>query len=144
MRARGLDDPGEPSPRSRSGAWCGRSGNRIMWGIARVSTVTPHALVSAALLSHPGRGLPARIIASRVEALRGMAAEDGSPLSAGLAGAPTDPTVPGPVREAITGFVPPGEARTRAQLLVAAMEGALILSRIRQSTRPILDVAKLA
>ena len=35
------------------------------------------------------------------------------------------------------------EARTRAQLVVAAMEGALILSRIRQSTRPILDVAKL-
>jgi TetR/AcrR family transcriptional repressor of lmrAB and yxaGH operons len=35
------------------------------------------------------------------------------------------------------------EARSRAQLIVAAMEGALILSRIRLSTRPILDVAKL-
>jgi TetR/AcrR family transcriptional repressor of lmrAB and yxaGH operons len=35
------------------------------------------------------------------------------------------------------------EARSRAQLVVAAMEGALILSRIRLSTRPILDVAKL-
>jgi len=35
------------------------------------------------------------------------------------------------------------EAATRAQLLVAAMEGALLLARIRQSTRPILDVAKL-
>jgi hypothetical protein len=35
------------------------------------------------------------------------------------------------------------EARRRAELVVAAMEGALILSRIRQSTRPILDVAKL-
>jgi TetR/AcrR family transcriptional repressor of lmrAB and yxaGH operons len=36
------------------------------------------------------------------------------------------------------------EARTRAQLVVAAMEGALILARVRRSTRPILDVAKLA
>ncbi len=36
------------------------------------------------------------------------------------------------------------EARRRAQLLIAAMEGALILSRVRRSTRPILDVAQLA
>jgi TetR/AcrR family transcriptional repressor of lmrAB and yxaGH operons len=35
------------------------------------------------------------------------------------------------------------EARSRAQLVIAAMEGALILSRIRLSTKPILDVAKL-
>jgi TetR/AcrR family transcriptional repressor of lmrAB and yxaGH operons len=35
------------------------------------------------------------------------------------------------------------EARSRAQLIVAAMEGALILARVRRSTRPILDVAKL-
>lgn len=35
------------------------------------------------------------------------------------------------------------EAQTRAQLVIAAMEGALILSRVRGSTRPILDVAKL-
>jgi len=36
------------------------------------------------------------------------------------------------------------EARSRAQLVVAAMEGALLLARVRGSTRPILDVAKLA
>ena len=35
------------------------------------------------------------------------------------------------------------EAHSRAQLIIAAMEGALILSRVRRSTRPILDVAKL-
>ncbi len=35
------------------------------------------------------------------------------------------------------------EARIRAQLVIAAMEGALILARVRQSTRPILDVAKM-
>lgn len=36
------------------------------------------------------------------------------------------------------------EARTKAQLVVAAMEGALLLARVRRSTRPILDVASLA
>ncbi len=35
------------------------------------------------------------------------------------------------------------EARAQAQLIIAAMEGALILSRIRGTTRPILDVANL-
>jgi TetR/AcrR family transcriptional repressor of lmrAB and yxaGH operons len=34
-------------------------------------------------------------------------------------------------------------ARTKAQLVVAAMEGALILARVRRSTRPILDVAQI-
>jgi TetR/AcrR family transcriptional repressor of lmrAB and yxaGH operons len=36
------------------------------------------------------------------------------------------------------------EARARAQLVIAAMEGALILARVRRSAQPILDVAKLA
>ncbi len=35
-------------------------------------------------------------------------------------------------------------ARRQAQLVVAAMEGALLLARVRRSTRPVLDVAKLA
>ena len=35
------------------------------------------------------------------------------------------------------------EARAKAELVIAAMEGALILARVRQSTRPILDVANL-
>jgi hypothetical protein len=34
------------------------------------------------------------------------------------------------------------EAKTRAQFLVAAMEGALILARVRGSRRPILDLTK--
>jgi TetR/AcrR family transcriptional repressor of lmrAB and yxaGH operons len=41
------------------------------------------------------------------------------------------------------GGVPRRDARIRAQLVVSAMEGALIVARVRQSTRPILDVAKL-
>jgi TetR/AcrR family transcriptional repressor of lmrAB and yxaGH operons len=38
----------------------------------------------------------------------------------------------------------PREARRRAELVIAAMEGALILARVRRSGRPILDVARLA
>ena len=87
-------------------------GHRIMWGIARVSTVTPHALVSSALLAHPGRGLPASALGARVDALRGMCLEEGSALSTGLAGAPSDPTVAGPVRTAVLGFVEDKLVRT--------------------------------
>jgi TetR/AcrR family transcriptional repressor of lmrAB and yxaGH operons len=39
--------------------------------------------------------------------------------------------------------LPRGAARSRAQLVIAAMEGALILARVRRSTRPIVEVAKL-
>ncbi|MGD2133355.1 MAG: TetR/AcrR family transcriptional regulator [Maricaulaceae bacterium] len=35
------------------------------------------------------------------------------------------------------------DARSHAQTLIGAMEGALLLARVRRSTRPILDVAKL-
>ena len=35
------------------------------------------------------------------------------------------------------------QAHRTAQLIVAAMEGALILSRVQQSSRPILDVATM-
>src|SRR5262249_17602882 len=111
MRSRGLDDPAAVSEEAKRGL-VRALGHRIMWGIARVSTVTPHALVSTALLAHPGRGLPASVLAARVAALRRMLAEDGSSLSPGLADAPTDPTVPGPVREAVLGFVEDTLVRT--------------------------------
>jgi TetR/AcrR family transcriptional repressor of lmrAB and yxaGH operons len=70
--------------------------------------------------------------------------------------APQSPAITAAGARAIDGWVeviagvlardgtPPREARSRAQLAVAAMEGALVLARIRRSTRPILDVAKLA
>ena len=111
MRSRGLEDPanlGEDEKRSLVRAL----GHRIMWGIARVSTVTPHALVSTALLSHLGRGQPATVLGARVGALRRMLLEDGAALSTGLAEAPTDPTVPGPVRTAILGFIEDKMVRT--------------------------------
>jgi TetR/AcrR family transcriptional repressor of lmrAB and yxaGH operons len=46
-------------------------------------------------------------------------------------------------RVLINGNVPPRAARAHAQSIIAAMEGALILARIRRSTAPILAVAEL-
>ncbi|HET6983141.1 MAG TPA: 1-acyl-sn-glycerol-3-phosphate acyltransferase, partial [Myxococcaceae bacterium] len=111
MRSRGLEDP-ETVTEEDKRSLVRALGHRIMWGIARVSTVTPHALVSTSLLSHPGRGLPASLLGARVAGLRRMLLEDGSALSTGLADAPTDPTVPGPVREAVLGFVEDKLVRT--------------------------------
>ena len=111
MRSRGLEGP-ETVTEDEKRSLVRALGHRIMWGIARVSTVTPQALVSTALLSHTGRGLPAALLSARVGALRRMLLEDGSVPSAGLAGVPTDPTVPGPVREAVLGFVEDKLVRT--------------------------------
>jgi TetR/AcrR family transcriptional repressor of lmrAB and yxaGH operons len=70
--------------------------------------------------------------------------------------APGSPGITRAGRSAIDGWIdvvagvlarsgtPVREARAHAQLLVAAMEGALLLSRVRKSRQPILDVAKLA
>ena len=70
--------------------------------------------------------------------------------------APRSPAITDAGRRAIDGWVevvagvferggwPRARARARAELVVSAMEGALIVSRVRQSTRPILDVAALA
>lgn len=72
-----------------------------------------------------------------------------------LENAPQSPTITAAGRRALGGWIDivagvlsnrgreRREARTQAQLIIAAMEGALILSRIRRSARPILDVAKL-
>ena len=69
--------------------------------------------------------------------------------------APQSPAITAAGRRAVDGWIevvagvlarggmPEREARRRAQLIIAAMEGALILSRIRRSARPILDVAQL-
>ncbi len=72
-----------------------------------------------------------------------------------LENAPRSPTITAAGRRAIdawidvvagvlsNGGMERREARSRAQLIISAMEGALILSRIRRSARPILDVARL-
>jgi len=79
-------------------------GNRIMFGISRKSTVTPQALVCAALLAHRRRGVTARELAHRITLLRQLAQDEKVPFSATLANAPSDPAVLGPIQSAIATF----------------------------------------
>src|SRR5690606_28556932 len=88
-------------------------GNRVMYGISRVSTVTPHALVAAALLSHRRRGISSREVAERIGMLRRIAATEQTPLSTTLKDAPSDPTVMGPVKDALRTFSQDGMVRVQ-------------------------------
>jgi glycerol-3-phosphate O-acyltransferase len=85
--------------------------NRVAWGIARATTLTPVGLVSAALLAHVRRGLSADEVGRRVALLRGIAAERGSRFARGLATAPTDPRQPGPIADALAKLVRDGLVR---------------------------------
>ena len=84
---------------------------RILYDITRVSTVTPQALAATALLSYRGRGIAAAELAARVAILRRVAEGERVPLSAVLAGAPSDPAVRGPIQEALAGFAREGALR---------------------------------
>ncbi|MHB1844159.1 MAG: 1-acyl-sn-glycerol-3-phosphate acyltransferase [Deltaproteobacteria bacterium] len=74
--------------------------HRIVYGIARASTVTPAALVAAALLAHERRGLSGREMTERISFLRNAAERIGARLSRLLYEAPCDPLADGPIREA--------------------------------------------
>ncbi len=88
-------------------------GNRVMYGISRVSTITPHALVSAALLAHRRRGITDRELTDRVGLLRRLAADEGTPLSTSLKNAPSSPLVFGPIQDAVKGFCSDELVRTQ-------------------------------
>jgi len=78
--------------------------HRVMYGINKAGTVTPHALVSAALLSHRRRGIGAREVGERISLLRQILQEEGGRQSEVLRDAPSGPTEPGPIQEAIRTF----------------------------------------
>ncbi len=86
-------------------------GHRVMWGIGKVSTITPQALISAGVLAWRGRGIPARELSARISLLRRMADADGTPLSSTLKDAPSDPTVMGPIQDALRTFCRDGLLR---------------------------------
>jgi len=88
-------------------------GNRIIYGISRVSTVTPYALVGAALLAHRGRGAPSAELTARIALLRSIAEEEGWPVSPRLHGAPTSPAAVGPIRDAMESFIDDELVRTQ-------------------------------
>ncbi len=106
--------------------------NRIAYGISRAVTITPVGLVAAALLSHVRRGLGADEVARRVELLRYIAAEGGARFARGLAGAPSNPLVPGPIADALRRLEAGGLVRATA----AAGE---TIYQVPEEKRPLLD-----
>ncbi len=74
--------------------------HRIVYGIARAATITPAALVSAAVLAHRRRGLSRAEVKDRIAFLRRFCEHTGARLSRVLLGAPSDPGVAGPIQEA--------------------------------------------
>lgn len=86
-------------------------GHRVMYGISKVSTVTPHALLASALLAHRRRGVSVRELTDRVVLLRQIVTDLGSPLSKQLFDAPASPTVLGPMKAAMEMFASEGFVR---------------------------------
>jgi glycerol-3-phosphate O-acyltransferase len=112
MKSRGLT-PGEPVTDEQKKGLVRALGNRVMYGINKVSTVTPHALVSASLLAHRRRGVTQRELTDRITFLRRIAEEERTPLSHTLANAPSDPETMGAIRDAIQTFRADGMIRTQ-------------------------------
>jgi glycerol-3-phosphate O-acyltransferase len=112
MKSRGLT-PGESVTEDQKKGLVRALGNRVMYGISKVSTVTPHALVSAALLAHRRRGVTQRELADRITLLRRIAEEEHTPLSKTLANAPSDPETMGAIRDAIQTFRADNMVRTQ-------------------------------
>lgn len=83
-------------------------GHRVMYGISKVSTVTPHALLASALLAHRKRGISDRDVTDRIVFLRGLVTDLGSPLSRLLKDSPSSPVVLGPIRDAMRMFASAG------------------------------------
>jgi glycerol-3-phosphate O-acyltransferase len=111
MKERGLT-PGEPVTEEQKKGLVRALGNRIMYGISQVSTVTPHALVSAALLAHRRRGMTQRELADRISILRRIAEAEGAPLST-MRNAPSSPETMGPIQDAVRTFCSDGMVRTQ-------------------------------
>jgi glycerol-3-phosphate O-acyltransferase len=112
MKSRGLT-PGERVTDEQKKGLVRALGNRVMYGISKVSTVTPHALVSAALLAHRRRGVTQRELTDRITLLRRIAEEERTPLSKTLVNAPSDPETLGAIRDALQTFRADGMVRTQ-------------------------------
>jgi glycerol-3-phosphate O-acyltransferase len=107
-------------------------GNHIAYGISRAVTITPVGLAAAALLSHVGRGIAAGEVARRVELLRYIAAEGGARFAQGLRGAPSDPSQPGPIADAMR--------RLQSGRIVRAETAAgETIYQVDDEHRPVLD-----
>jgi len=112
MKARGIDVAAGVTDEQKKGL-VRALGNRVMYGISKVSTVTPHALVSTSLLAHRRRGLTQRELADRIRLLRRIAVEDGAPLSVELRNAPSNPETMGAIQDAMRTFISDEMVRTQ-------------------------------
>ncbi len=110
-------------------------GHRVMYGISRVSTVTPHALLASALLAHRRRGISDRELTDRIVFLRGMAVDLGAPLSRQLKDAPSSPVVLGPIRDAMSMFASAG-------MVAIAEAGSERIFQVPDDRRPELSFYK--
>ncbi len=75
--------------------------HRIVWGIARSSTVTAASLIAAAVLTYRARGIPSRLMAERIAFLRNAAEKGGARLSQVLYESTSDPRAEGPIRDTL-------------------------------------------
>ncbi len=114
MRERKLD-PDEHTPEQRR-VLVQVLAHRIVWGISRSATLTPAALVSAAVLAHRQRGLSSHAMGERIEFLRNTAERGGARLSRVLYEAPSDPLSEGPIREALELLCQDGSIRKTTAL----------------------------
>jgi glycerol-3-phosphate O-acyltransferase len=110
-------------------------GHRVMYGISRVSTVTPHALLASALLAHRRRGISERDLTDRIVFLRSMVTELGSPLSRQLKDAPSSPVVLGPIRDAMKMFA-------QGEMVSSAEAGGEVIFQVSDDHRPELSFYK--
>ncbi len=111
IKERGLTLRGEISEDQKRGL-VRALGNRVMYGIGRVSTVTPHALLASALLAHRRRGISAREVTDRIVLLRRVTTDLKAPMSRHLIDAPSSPTTLGPVADALKTFIHEGMLKT--------------------------------
>ncbi len=110
MKERGLD-PSKPITDEEKKGLVRAIANRAMYGISRASTVTPHALLAAALLAHRLKGVSVREIVDRIQLLRRIAGDLGAPISKQLVDSPSSPIVLGPVQDAMRMFASEGFVR---------------------------------
>ncbi len=87
-------------------------GHHVMYGISRVSTVTPHALLASALLAHRRRGISAKDVGERITMLRRIATDLEARFSRQLEEAPSSPATLGPIRDALSMFADQGMVKT--------------------------------
>jgi glycerol-3-phosphate O-acyltransferase len=105
---------------------------RVAYGITRVVTISPTGLVAASLLSHVRRGLSSEELGRRVDLLRFVAQQGGARFARGLAGAPSDPRLPGAVARALADLEKEGLVRVERA-------AGQVIYQVPDDKRPQLD-----